>query len=440
MNPLDTPAEESPSETPGDAELIAAVRGGDSDAFTTLHDRHHGAALRFARTLTAEPHDADQVVADAFARIQATLQQGHGPDLAFREYLHTTVRKTAQPAPAPSTTGGAEPAAPSGEADPPPEPGGAPTTGQPEPGVAARAFRTLPERWRVVLWHTVVEGESPAPVARILGLTSHGVTAMAHRARERLREAYLETHLADVPVTTECSAVASLLTAQTRGDAPTVEHGKLAEHLVACATCTTRYDEFGQLDTNLAAVLAPTVLGPTWEAYLGISPVPPTRRRLTAVVAVTGLAVTRIRHRVAGLGPRYTAIGAAAAAVIAVVALTAMLLPGDDAPRPTRTEPPAAGPEATPSDPPPTTPARSPGPSPSKASPDRAAPPPVEEPGDDASPSRTPRTPEPSGSSPEPDRGLPLPDLFRSPTSSSWLIMGPAGVLALLAPLGRDEA
>ncbi len=36
---------------------------------------------------------------------------------------------------------------------------------------ALRAFARLPERWQTVLWHTVVEGESPQRLAPLLGLT-----------------------------------------------------------------------------------------------------------------------------------------------------------------------------------------------------------------------------------------------------------------------------
>jgi hypothetical protein len=50
--------------------------------------------------------------------------------------------------------------------------------------VAADAFVRLPARWRMVLWHTEIEGESPARLAPQLGLTANGVAALACRARE----------------------------------------------------------------------------------------------------------------------------------------------------------------------------------------------------------------------------------------------------------------
>ena len=77
---------------PGDAELISAVRGGDVDAYGDLFERHVDAARRLARQL-AGPADADDLVSDAFTKVLTVLQRGGGPDLAFRAYLLTAVRR-----------------------------------------------------------------------------------------------------------------------------------------------------------------------------------------------------------------------------------------------------------------------------------------------------------------------------------------------------------
>ncbi|MDX3188623.1 hypothetical protein PV458_09490 [Streptomyces sp. MN03-5084-2B] len=64
------------------------------------------------------------------------------------------------------------------------------------------AFAELPHRWRTVLWHTVIEPRSPAEVGQLLGLTAHGVSALAYRAREGLREAYAQLYAASLPAGT----------------------------------------------------------------------------------------------------------------------------------------------------------------------------------------------------------------------------------------------
>src|SRR3954454_15859037 len=77
-----------------DAELITRVRAGDLAAFGELYDRHHQAALRYARHLTRSTADADDTVSEAFTRILTALGTGNGPDVAFRPYLLTVVRRT----------------------------------------------------------------------------------------------------------------------------------------------------------------------------------------------------------------------------------------------------------------------------------------------------------------------------------------------------------
>jgi DNA-directed RNA polymerase specialized sigma24 family protein len=79
------------TDTASDSELIARVRGGDTDAYGLLFERHRDAAIRLARQLSSS--DADDLVAEAFAKLLPLLRSGGGPDLAFRAYLLTTVRR-----------------------------------------------------------------------------------------------------------------------------------------------------------------------------------------------------------------------------------------------------------------------------------------------------------------------------------------------------------
>src|ERR1700742_4173212 len=206
--PLDVPG-------PSDAELIDSVRGGDTAAYGSLYERHVGAAYNLARPLTRSGAEADDLVAEAFAKVLDTLRAGRGPDSSFRAYLLTALRHTAydktrrdrkiELSDDVETAGGA---------------------------LAAQAFARLRERWQAVLWHTEIEGQAPAEVAPILGLTANGVSALAYRAREGLRQAYLQVHLAE---TTEarCRATAERLGAWTRSGLAKREKAQVEAHLDA---------------------------------------------------------------------------------------------------------------------------------------------------------------------------------------------------------------
>ena len=80
---------------PSDAELIAAVRGGDAEAYGALFERHAGAARNLARQHSRNDADADDLVSEAFAKVLQVLHSGGGPDVSFRAYLFTTLRRVA---------------------------------------------------------------------------------------------------------------------------------------------------------------------------------------------------------------------------------------------------------------------------------------------------------------------------------------------------------
>ena len=249
-----------------DAELISAVRGGDADAYGELFDRHVTAARRLARQLVP-PADAEDLVSEAFAKVLSLLQRGQGPDLAFRAYLLTAIRRLhvdriranarVQP------TDDLEPFDP-----------GVPFRDTAVEGfenaAAAKAFASLPERWQAVLWHTEVEGQKPAEVAVLLGMSANSVSALAYRAREGLRQAFLTMHLQeledDACAWTHQNLGAYVRNGISRRDATKVEH-----HLTECRRCTALYLELTEVNSNLSGLLAPLLLGGAATAYAGSS-------------------------------------------------------------------------------------------------------------------------------------------------------------------------
>ncbi|MFL6144604.1 MAG: sigma-70 family RNA polymerase sigma factor [Labedaea sp.] len=245
-----------PSDQPTDAELIAAVRRGDTRAYGLLYERHLAVAKRAASCLAATPAEREDLVAEGFTRVLQTLRSGRGPDLDFRPYLLVTLRHLAINAArrTPNTALFADvPDTYLPQHDDP-------TDARLRGSEAAAAFAELPQRWRVVLWHTEVEGESPAAIAPMLGMTPNGVAALAYRAREGLRQAYLRAHLPAVQ-RRECRKAADKLAAWVRGSISPPQQRKVSAHLERCPHCRALADDLAEVNGELRAILPPIVLG-----------------------------------------------------------------------------------------------------------------------------------------------------------------------------------
>jgi RNA polymerase sigma factor (sigma-70 family) len=249
--------------TPSDAELIARVRGGDGHAYGQLFDRHRGAADRLARHLAPKP-DADDLVAEAFTKVLTVLRSGGGPDVAFRAYLLTAVRRLHVDRVRASIR--VQPSDDLAQWDPG-IPFQDPAVDDFERSAASRAFVSLPERWQLVLWHLEVEQQKPAEVGVLLGMSANSVSALAYRAREGLRQAYLRMHLADTAGET-CRWTTERLGAHVRGGLARRDSAKVEEHLAGCARCSGLYDELCEVNQNLRGLVAPLLLGGAAAAYL----------------------------------------------------------------------------------------------------------------------------------------------------------------------------
>lgn len=244
-----------------DADLIAAVREGDTASYGVLYERHLVAAKRAASCLANSAAEREDLVADAFTRVLRALRDGGGPNEEFRAYLLVTMRNAAI-----STHRGATVSL---YANVPetylPRPGGDPVLNKWDAMTAAAAFASLPERWRTVLWHTEVEDESPAEIAPLLGMRPNGVAALAYRAREGLRQAYLRAHLPDVE-SRECQATVAKLAGWVRRSVPVPLGRKISKHLEVCADCRTRAETLTRVNEELRASVAPILLGAAFAA------------------------------------------------------------------------------------------------------------------------------------------------------------------------------
>lgn len=246
-----------------DAELITAVRDGDTAAFGDLFERHRIAATRLARQLIAGP-DADDLVSDAFTKVLTVLQDGRGPDVAFRAYLLTAIRRLhIDRIRANKRVRVTDDEA---ELDTPVEFFDAASAGF-EQGAAANAFASLPERWQLVLWHLDVEGQKPADVAPLLGMSANSVSALAYRAREGLRQAFLQHHLSDTGEES-CRWTTERLGAHIRKGLSNRDSLKVEDHLDGCRRCMGIYLELVEVNSSLGAILAPALLGSAAAGYL----------------------------------------------------------------------------------------------------------------------------------------------------------------------------
>ncbi len=249
--------------TADDAILLNLVRTGEAEAYEVLRQRHEQAARRLARCLVPA-EEADGVAAEALAWICDITLRGGGPTDAFRPYLLTAVRRLsydllqAERAKKPAGT------------DQQPDPGELFI----EPGMAdraasliVRAFRSLPDRWIAVLWHTKIEETSPEEITQILGLSPDAAEALVFRARKGLRQAYLQLLISDV-ARPECQPVVRRLADIVGGTASNHDRVMVTEHIGHCDECRAAYTDLTDLNIALRSQAAPVFLGSAADSYL----------------------------------------------------------------------------------------------------------------------------------------------------------------------------
>ncbi|MFD7515290.1 sigma-70 family RNA polymerase sigma factor [Streptomyces niveus] len=411
---------------PSDAELIQRMRAGDDGAYEELYRRHSAAVLRYARTCCRDGHTADDLTAEVFARTLQAVRGGAGPEQAVRAYLLTTVRRVAA---AWTKTAKREQlvedfavfAADSARAaevsDDETLDLGADVRAmhEAERSLAVRAFRSLPERWQAVLWHTTVEEESPSAIAPLFGLTANATAVLASRAREGLKQAYLQAHVNTAVATAgDCAQYADRLGAYARGGLRIRAERGLRKHLDECAKCRLVAGELAHVNAGIPAVLPLAVIG--WFAA-GYS------LKAAGVVAGGAAGAAGAGAAAAATGGASGSAGAGAAGgaaaeglgapmkagIAAVVALTAAAglvwaLSGDEVPDKPEAKPPVVQPVV------PEVPAPPPKPEPKPPAP--APPPPApaaEKPAPKPKPSPTPTKARPTPPKPEPKPPAPPP-------------------------------
>ena len=243
-----------------DAQLIERARAGADGAVAELYRRHEPAGRRLAASYP-RAGAPDDVVHDAFQRILTAIRNGAGPTESFRAYLFVTIRRVAA---AQIAAGSDEPL------DDLPE-GLQPEADQvidlTERTIVLDAYGSLPDRMQTVLWQTEVEGRPPRELAPALGMSANAVAALVSRARERLRQAYLQAHL-QVPADPGCAPHRQRLGEYVRRDGAGRSRSATADHVAGCAPCAALVAELTDVNRLFARAVLPwfVVPGPALAA------------------------------------------------------------------------------------------------------------------------------------------------------------------------------
>lgn len=311
----------SPAEALNDAQLIDRVRADDAAAFAELRRRHQSDAARTARITAYDPDEADRVADAAFEHLHAALTAGEGPRTSVSLYLRTMIRRGTLDAH--RSPGEEYEAADAAAVDDLPYTSD-PLTAVEERNIVREAYESLPERWQRALWFTEIEGRTPAALVPDLGSAASAVAAMAYRAREGLRQAYLAVHMS-VAVSAECQPIVATLPAYVRETLSPEDDVAVAIHLDTCAECRNRRYELLLLVTNLRNVLAPALLGYRAGTPAATRPIGFAGASAAGVAAAAGRAARTSVAAMAAVGrwPQ-RAIKVAATAAVCVLAAAAL--------------------------------------------------------------------------------------------------------------------
>ncbi|QIM18183.1 sigma-70 family RNA polymerase sigma factor [Leucobacter coleopterorum] len=253
----DTPATED-----DDAALLQRIREGDTSVFSELWERHSVFAQKVARVQTSS-FDSDDLVSESFTRIYRILLNGGGPKGDFRPYLYVTIKNLAR------EWGRSlrEFTMPDEEwleslelEEPGPEALSSDT-------LLAHAFAELPQRWQEVLYRVEIEGVSPAALAKHLGLTPNTTHQLIRRAREGLREAWVQAHIPLRVAGSECRWATERMGAYERDRLSKRERGRFERHVEDCIECSQLVKLAEQAGSRIRVVLFPILLAGGLEVW-----------------------------------------------------------------------------------------------------------------------------------------------------------------------------
>jgi RNA polymerase sigma-70 factor (ECF subfamily) len=174
-----------------DAAVVAQVRGGDSNAFRLLVDRHSRTIFRLAYRMVGNEQDADDVVQETFFKAYRQLDRFEAR-ANFGTWLYRIgvncaldlLRQRPRRAQRPDPEGPEEPADP----DPSPSPERLAFSAEVQSKVAS-ALRDLSAAERAAFLLRHFEGQSIEDIGQMLGLRTSATKHTVFRAVQKMRRA-----------------------------------------------------------------------------------------------------------------------------------------------------------------------------------------------------------------------------------------------------------
>jgi DNA-directed RNA polymerase specialized sigma24 family protein len=234
-----------------DTTLVQLARNGDLGAFSELCHRHSWTAWETAYAITGDAGDAGDAVSEAFARLFKPGRVVRYEDAqAVQTAILATTRAAAIETVRRSGNDGVDGAYDIGGS------GARQTRARGGLPIVSAAYRSLPERWRSVLWLTEVQGVEPAMAAAVLGVSTNGLAQLSTRSRTGLRERYLQAHMQG-RVADECRPVVEHLAAYVTGEMTPHNAARIDSHLDSCVECKQRIADLDHLGAMLRSTAVP---------------------------------------------------------------------------------------------------------------------------------------------------------------------------------------
>jgi len=314
---------------------MTAVEAGDTDAYALVYVEQHPRLVAYARTLTGDSWQAEDLVAEAHFRVWRRLSTGHRVENA-PAYLTAVVRNlaaTVDPSAAREIPDDnlAAVAAVGQQHSCADDPARRVT----HMDLLGTVLKQLPERWVRALWLSEAEGQPLEAVGRQLGTSPNATAVLLNRAREGLRQAFLRA-LPGTPADPGCAGFWNRLPARVRDSDSPRHAAALRAHTEECSDCHARMLLLTRANTRLPALVGPALLiVSAGEALRFLGPAATgAGAGAAAMASVTGVgagAGVGVGGAAMGVGAA-AAAGAAGIAVIgAAIAVTAVMVGGSPA-------------------------------------------------------------------------------------------------------------